>query len=118
MKFFTNFGARARANSAVGCAVVLQKNNAAWTKEMTNPSNDQTNKAAGAARGAANETAHVGRAVTDEAARVGEQSARAGADFAHRGVQTARDNPQAGLDTAAQSFQRMTGFCKHSRQQV
>src|SRR3954447_22588385 len=111
MKFFTNFGARARANSAVGCAVVLQKNNAAWTKEMTNPSNDQTNKAAGTARGAANETAHVGRAVTDEAARVG-------ADFAHRGVETARDNPQAGLDTAAQSFQRMTGFCKHSRQQV
>jgi len=60
---------------------------------MANPSNDQTNKAAGAAREAANEAAHT---------------ARAGADLAHRGVETARDNMQAGLDTAAQSFQRMT----------
>jgi phasin family protein len=57
---------------------------------------------------AADEAAHTARTVTDEAARVGEQTARAGADIARRSTETARDTFQAGLNTATQTFQRMT----------
>ena len=46
--------------------------------------------------------------MTDEAAQVGEQAARAGADVARRSTETARDALQASLNTAAQSFRRMT----------
>src|SRR3954462_1620873 len=66
----------------------------------TRNDNDQ-NKAADAA-------ARTARTVTDEAARVGEQTARAGADIARRGTETARDNLQSGLNTATETFQRMT----------
>src|SRR3954468_5932224 len=65
-----------------------------------NDNNDQ-NKAA-------DEAARTARVVTDEAARVGEQTARAGADVFRRGTETARDNLQSGLNTATQTFQRMT----------
>ena len=41
-------------------------------------------------------------------ARVGEQTARAGADVFRRGTETARDSLQTGLNTATQTFQRMT----------
>ena len=57
---------------------------------------------------AADEAARTARTVTDEAARVGEQTARAGADIARRGTETARDNLQSGLNTATETFQRMT----------
>src|SRR5215212_7265714 len=57
---------------------------------------------------AADEAARTARIVTDEAARVGEQTARAGADVFRRGSETARDNLQSGLNTATQSFQRVT----------
>ena len=57
---------------------------------------------------AADEAARTARTVTDEAARVGEQTARAGADVFRRGSETARDNLQSGLNTANQSFQRVT----------
>ena len=46
--------------------------------------------------------------MTDEAAQVGEQAARAGADVARRSTETARDALEASLNTAAQSFRRMT----------
>ena len=46
--------------------------------------------------------------MTDEAARVGEQTARAGADIARRGTETARDTFQSGLNTASETFQRVT----------
>lgn len=75
---------------------------------MAHPSNEQTNKAAGAGRDAANEAARVARAVTDEAAKVGEQSARAGADLTRRGAETARDAVQSGMTMASQGVQRMT----------
>src|SRR3954464_13353795 len=65
-----------------------------------NDTNDQ-NKAA-------DETARTARTVTNETARVGEQTARASADLTRQGAETARKNLQAGLDTAAQTFQRMT----------
>jgi phasin family protein len=65
-----------------------------------NTTNDQ-NKAA-------DEAARTARTVTDEAARVGEQTARAGADVFRRGTETARDNLQSGLNTATQTFQRVT----------
>jgi len=68
----------------------------------------EINRAVDAGRKAADEAARTARAVTDEAAKVGEQTARASADLARRGVETARENLQAGLNTAAQSFQRMT----------
>src|SRR3954454_3762119 len=48
------------------------------------------------------------RTVTDEAARVGEQTARAGADIARRGTETARNVMESGLNTAKETFQRMT----------
>jgi phasin family protein len=51
--------------------------------------------------------------VTDEAAQVGEQAARAGADLARRSTETARDALQASLNTAAQSFRRMTDQFTH-----
>ena len=54
------------------------------------------------------EAARTARTVTDEAGRVGEQAARAGADVFRRGAETARDNLQSGLNTATQSFQRVT----------
>ena len=57
---------------------------------------------------AADETARTARTVTDEAARVGEQTARAGADIARRGTETARDTFQSGLNTATETFQRMS----------
>ena len=57
---------------------------------------------------AADEAARTARTVTEEAARVGEQTARAGADAARRGAETARDTFQAGLNTANESFRRMS----------
>ena len=57
---------------------------------------------------AADEAASTARIVTDEAARVGEQTARAGADMARRGTETARDTFQSGLNTATETFQRMS----------
>jgi phasin family protein len=57
---------------------------------------------------AADEAARTVRTVTDEAARVGEQTARAGADIANRSTETARNVVEAGLNTATQTFQRMT----------
>jgi phasin family protein len=57
---------------------------------------------------AADEAARTARTVADEAGRVGEQTARAGADVFRRGTETARDNLQAGLNTATQSFQRVS----------
>src|SRR3954454_14972026 len=73
-----------------------------------NDANDQANKAADAGRHAADEATRTARTVTDEAARVGEQTARAGADAARRGAETARDTFQAGLNTANESFRRMS----------
>src|SRR4051812_25530885 len=57
---------------------------------------------------AADEAARTARIVTDEAARVGEQTARAGADMARRSTETARDNLQSGLNTATETFQRLS----------
>src|SRR3954467_5507451 len=57
---------------------------------------------------AADEAARTARTVTDEAARVGDQTARAGADVFRRGSETARDTRQSGLNTARETFQRMT----------
>src|SRR4051794_8344329 len=57
---------------------------------------------------AADEAARTARTVTDEAARVGEQTARAGADIARRSTETARDAFQSGLNTATETFQRVT----------
>src|SRR4051795_12784172 len=65
-----------------------------------NDNNDQ-NKAA-------DEAARTARTVTDEAARVGEQTARAGADIARRGTETARNVMESGLNTANETFQRMS----------
>lgn len=70
--------------------------------------NKLTNKAADAAREAADETARATRAVANEAARAGEQTARAGADIANRGAETWRNNVQSGLNTASDAFQRTT----------
>ncbi len=75
---------------------------------MAHPLNEQTNKAAGAVRDAADAAARTARTVTDEAAKVGEQSARAGVDMARRGAETARDTMQSSVNMAAQGFQRMT----------
>src|SRR3954467_9951930 len=66
----------------------------------SNNANDQ-NKAA-------DEAARTARTVTDEAGRVGEQTARAGADVFRRSTETARDSLQQGLNTATQTFQRMS----------
>jgi phasin family protein len=57
---------------------------------------------------AADEAARTARVVTDETARVGEQTARAGADVFRRSTETARESVQSGLNTATQTFQRMT----------
>ena len=57
---------------------------------------------------AADEAARTARTVTDQAARVGEQTARAGADIANRGTETARNAVEAGLNTATQTFQRVS----------
>src|SRR4051794_4264809 len=57
---------------------------------------------------AADEAARTARTVPEETARLGEQSARAGADIARRGTETARDTVQAGLNTATETFQRMS----------
>src|SRR3954471_13183220 len=65
-----------------------------------NDNNDQ-NKAA-------DEAARTARTVTDEAARVGEQTARAGADAFRRSTETARESVQSGLNTATQTFQRVS----------
>jgi phasin family protein len=65
-----------------------------------NDTNDQ-NKAA-------DEAARTARVVTDGTARVGEQTARAGADVFRRSTETARESVQSGLNTATQTFQRMT----------
>jgi len=73
-----------------------------------NEANDQVNRAGNAGQHATEEAARTARAVTDEAARMGEQTARAGADLARRSTETARDTFQAGLNTATQSFERVT----------
>ena len=65
-----------------------------------NDTNDQ-NKAA-------DEAARTARVVTEGTARVGEQTARAGADVFRRSTETARESVQSGLNTATQTFQRMT----------
>src|SRR4051812_34974038 len=65
-----------------------------------NDTNDQSK--------AADEAARTARTVTDEVARVGEHTARAGADVARRSTETARDALQSGLNTATETFQRMT----------
>src|SRR4051794_9505476 len=57
---------------------------------------------------ATDEAARTARTVTDEAARVGEQTARAGADMARRGTEAARDTVQTGLNTASETFQRLS----------
>jgi phasin family protein len=57
---------------------------------------------------AADEAARTARTVTDEAARVGEQTARAGADVFRRSTEATRDSLQQGLNTATQSFQRVS----------
>jgi phasin family protein len=57
---------------------------------------------------AADEAARTARTVTDETARVGDQTARAGADVFRRGSEPARDTMQSGLNTATETFQRMT----------
>ena len=57
---------------------------------------------------AADEAARTARTVTEETARVGEQTARAGADMARRGTETARDTFQTGLNTATETFQRLS----------
>ena len=67
---------------------------------QSNNTNDQNRSA--------DEAARTARIVTDEAARVGEQTARAGADMARRGTETARDTFQSGLNTATETFQRMS----------
>src|SRR3954451_1535667 len=68
---------------------------------MATRNDDDQNKAA-------DEAARTARTVTDEAARVGEQTARAGADIARRGTETARDAVQSGLNSANETFQRMS----------
>src|SRR3954470_3634754 len=75
--------------------------------ELRNEANE-TNRAADAGRKATDEAARTARTVTDEAAKVGEQTTRAAADLAREGAKATRKNLQAGLDTAAQSFQRIT----------
>src|SRR4051812_40950098 len=65
-----------------------------------NDTNDQ-NKAA-------DEAARTARVVTDGTARVGEQTARAGADVFRRSTETARESVQSGLNTATETFQRMS----------
>src|SRR3954465_12935332 len=57
---------------------------------------------------AADEAARTARTVTDEAARVGEQAARTGVDIARRSAETARGTLQSGLNTATETFQRIT----------
>ena len=73
-----------------------------------NDTNDQINKAADAGRNATEEAGRIARTVTDEAARAGEQTARAGADMANRGTETARNMVESGLNTATQTFQRVS----------
>jgi phasin family protein len=73
-----------------------------------NDTNDQTNKAADAARNATDEAARAARTMTDEAAHVGEQAARSGAEIARRSAETARETLQSGLATAHEAFQRIT----------
>ena len=70
-----------------------------------NDNNDQ-NKAE--QNKAADEAARTARTVADEAGRVGEQATRAGADVFRRSSETARDSLQSGLNTATQTFQRVT----------
>src|SRR3954466_9822274 len=65
-----------------------------------NDTNDQSK--------AADEAARTARTVTDEAARVGEQAARTGVDIARRSAETARGTLQSGLNTATETFQRMS----------
>src|SRR3954468_9917907 len=81
-----------------------------WAPVFANPKrmdmtsrNDNTDQ-----NRAADEAARTARTVSDEAARVGEQTARAGADIARRGTETARDAFQSGLNTATETFQRMS----------
>src|SRR5829696_8921241 len=57
---------------------------------------------------AADEAARTARTVADEAGRVGEQTARAGADVFRRSTEATRDSLQQGLNTATQSFQRVS----------
>src|SRR4051812_20176732 len=83
------------------CTLDVNENIMATPTPMhRNDTNDQ-NKAA-------DEAARTARTVTDEAARVGEQTARAGADIARRGAETARNVMESGLNTANETFQRMS----------
>ena len=72
------------------------------------PTQKKARRWAGPRRISSDEAARTARTVTDEAARVGEQTARAGADMARRGTETARDAVQTGLNTASETFQRMS----------
>jgi len=74
----------------------------------TNTTNQQTDKMADAGRNATDEAARTARAVGNGAAKAGEQATRAGADIARRGAETARDTLQSGLNTAVESYQRVT----------
>jgi phasin family protein len=70
--------------------------------------NEPANKAAETGRMASDETTHTARVVTDEAAEAGEQALRAGTDIVRRSAETVQEAWTSGLDTATQSFQRMT----------
>lgn len=61
-----------------------------------------------AGRNTADETARTAHAVSEQAARAGEQVTRASTEMARRGAETASDTLKSGLDTAVQSFQRVT----------
>src|SRR3954449_4619314 len=79
-----------------------------WTKQMANPQFNTQARDQAKKDEQDHKAAETARAVTNEAAKVGEQSARAGADIARRGTETARDTVQAGLNTANETFQRMS----------
>src|SRR3712207_1159853 len=65
----------------------------------------QVNKAADVGRNPADEAA---RTVTNEVARAGEQTAPAGADTTRQGTEAEGTTMGEGLDTATQTFQRIT----------
>src|SRR4051812_41303232 len=92
--------ARLRASWRTSLPVVQQPRNP-QSESIARTPYEAVNKAT-------DEAARTARTVTDEAGRVGEQPAQAGADLARRGVETARENMEAGLNTATQTFQRVT----------
>src|SRR4051812_8545756 len=73
-----------------------------------NDTNDQTNKAADAARNATSEAARAAPTITDQSAHVGPQGAPSGAEIARRSAEAARETLQSGLATAHEAFQRIT----------